>query len=190
LPHPALACALLKDSSRHPQKFARPESPIGQVRFSLTCPTINFSAPRVAPGILIKIFAHCQMAAPLRFSYSRKDTEARALSGTLKAASGHGFLHEYDTRQKERAAFIERSPASPGPGERSREMPWPRWLLNKKRRPHRCRHKLITKILLFEDFLEFFGECGDDLEDVADDTVCGDFEDGGVGVFIDGDYDL
>ena len=44
MPHPALACALLKATSRHPQKFVRVYLPIGQVRFSLTCPTRNFSA--------------------------------------------------------------------------------------------------------------------------------------------------
>src|SRR5258708_149297 len=35
--------------------------------------------------------------------------------------------------------------------------------------------------------LEGFGQSGDELEDVADDTVVGDFKDGGVGVLIDGD---
>src|ERR1700685_3167328 len=34
-------------------------------------------------------------------------------------------------------------------------------------------------------FFEFFGECGDDFEEVADDAVVGYFEDGRVGVFVD-----
>ena len=48
------------------------------------------------------------------------------LSGTSKAASGHGFLLGSACRQKERAAFAERRAASQGPLERSREIPHPR----------------------------------------------------------------
>src|ERR1700722_8352556 len=36
-------------------------------------------------------------------------------------------------------------------------------------------------------FFEGFGEGGHDFEDVSDDAVVGDFEDGGVLVFVDGD---
>ena len=48
----------------------------------------------------------------------------------------------------------------------------------------------MTRFLSFKRFLELFGQGGDDLEEVADDSVSGDFEDGGIGVFVDGNDDF
>ena len=44
--------------------------------------------------------------------------------------------------------------------------------------------------LFLEDLPEFFGESGDNLEDVADYAVCGDFEDGRIRVFVDREDDF
>ena len=44
--------------------------------------------------------------------------------------------------------------------------------------------KNFTELLFLEDFFELFGESWDDFEDVAHYAVCGDFEDGSIGVFI------
>ena len=49
---------------------------------------------------------------------------------------------------------------------------------------------LKYKGLFLKDFLEALREGWDDLEDVADYTVGGDFEDGCFRVFVDGDNDL
>src|SRR5713101_9156417 len=37
------------------------------------------------------------------------------------------------------------------------------------------------------DFFQSFGEGGHDFEDIADDAVVGNFEDGSVGILVDGD---
>lgn len=39
--------------------------------------------------------------------------------------------------------------------------------------------------LFLGDFFKFLSENWDDLEEIADDTVCGDFKDGCFGVFVD-----
>src|ERR1700688_2178575 len=71
----------------------------------------------------------------------------------------------------------QESPAGPAPtmstsaSSRSRSGLTPAILATKLRR-----------LLFFEDF----GECGDKLENIADDAVVGDFKDGGVPILVDG----
>ena len=78
------------------------------------------------------------------------------------------FLYRHNVSE-----FLTSVPGGP-PGIPPRDWNGPR----KGRRPHG---------LFLEDSLELFGESGDDLEDVADYAVCGDFEDGRIGILIDGE---
>ena len=60
---------------------------------------------------------------------------------------------------------------------------------DRKVEPWQALKNLVSGLFL-KDSLELFRESRDDVVDIADNTVGGHFEDGRIGVFIDGENDF